>query len=164
MTEHAHDSHDDHHGLGHVLPVKVLAGVLGALLFLTVVTVITGSTYLYGFDLALAMVIATTKATLVCAIFMHLRWDKGFHSFAFIGSVLFVGVFLAYTLTDTKQYQGDIRSFGDDTALASPFAEPLPDPIPHEHDEHGEHVDGHAGGEGHGEGEHAGEGDEDGDH
>ncbi len=76
MTAHAHDSHDDHHGLGHVLPVKLLAGVLGALLVLTVVTVITGSTYLYGFDLAIAMVIATVKATLVCTIFMHLKWES----------------------------------------------------------------------------------------
>jgi cytochrome c oxidase subunit 4 len=141
MTAHAHDSHDDHHGLGHVLPVKLLAGVLGALLVLTVVTVITGSTYLYGFDLAIAMVIATVKATLVCTIFMHLKWDKGFHSFAFLGSVLFVGVFLAYTLTDTKQYQGDVRSYGSDISLNSPFAQPLPDPHPstHAHDE-GDHA------------------------
>jgi len=137
MTANAHDSHDDHHGLGHVLPVKLLAGVLGALLVLTVVTVITGSTYLYGFDLAIAMVIATVKATLVCTIFMHLRWDKGFHSFAFLGSVLFVGVFLAYTLTDTKQYQGDVRSYGADVSLDSPFAAPLPDPRPSTHG-HGE--------------------------
>ena len=140
MTAHAHDSHDDHHGLGHVLPVKLLAGVLGALLFLTVVTVITGSTYLYGFDLALAMVIATTKATLVCAIFMHLKWDKGFHAFAFVGSILFVGVFLAYTLTDTKQYQDDIRAYSADETANSAFSAPLQDPIPHAHED-----DDHAG-------------------
>lgn len=143
MTAQAHDSHDDHHGLGHVLPVKMLAGVLGALLVLTVVTVITGSTYLYGFDLAIAMVIATFKATLVCTIFMHLKWDKGFHSFAFIGSVLFVGVFLAYTLTDTKQYQEDVVQYSDDIAINSPFAEPLPDPRPSTHD-HGAAGDDHA--------------------
>ena len=148
MTAQAHDSHDDHHGLGHVLPVKLLAGVLGALLFLTVVTVITGSTYLYGFDLALAMVIATTKATLVCAVFMHLKWDKGFHAFAFVGSVLFVGVFLAYTLTDTKQYQDDIRAYSADDAQNSPFAAPLQDPIPHAHE-----GDDHAGEDHSGNGE-----------
>lgn len=146
MTEHAHDSHDDHHGLGHVLPTKLLAGTLGALLFLTVVTVLTGTTYLYGFDLAIAMVIATVKATLVCTIFMHLKWDKGFHGFAFVGSVLFVGVFLAYTLTDTKQYQGDIKKYEADKAAQSAFFAPLQDPIA------GHHGDDHAG-EGHAEGE-----------
>lgn len=147
MTAHAHDSHDDHHGLGHILPVKLLAGVLGALLFLTVVTVVTGTTYLYGFDLAIAMVIATVKATLVCTIFMHLKWDKGFHGFAFVGSVLFVGVFLAYTLTDTKQYQDDIRAYSEDNTMSSPFAQPLPDPRPHAHgDDHGD--DHSANGEG----------------
>lgn len=145
MTAHAHDSHDDHHGLGHVLPVKLLAGVLGALLFLTVVTVVTGTTYLYGFDLAIAMVIATVKATLVCTIFMHLKWDKGFHGFAFVGSVLFVGVFLAYTLTDTKQYQDDIRAYSEDTTMSSPFAQPLPDPHPHAHgDDHSANGEGAA--------------------
>lgn len=151
MTAHAHDSHDDHHGLGHVLPVKLLAGVLGALLFLTVLTVITGTTYLFGFDLAVAMIIATVKATLVCVIFMHLKWDKGFHAFAFLGSVLFVGVFLAYTLTDTKQYQGDVRNYTSDVSLNSPFASPLPDPRPATHghgdegisnDEHSEPANG----------------------
>ena len=150
MTEHAHDSHDDHHGLGHVLPVKLLAGVLGALIFLTLLTVLTGTTYLYGFDLAVALLIATTKATLVCVIFMHLKWDKGFHAFAFIGSVLFVGVFLAYTLTDTKQYQDQIRDYAADTAIDSPFAQPLPDPPADHHHAAGEE---HAAGEGHAEGD-----------
>lgn len=132
--------------MGHVLPVKLLAGVLGALLALTGLTVLTGTTYLFGFDLAVAMIIATVKASLVCVIFMHLKWDRGFHAFAFLGSVLFVGVFLAYTLTDTKQYQGDVRAYGSDVSLNSPFASPLPDPHPSTHD-HGE--------EGHSEDEHS---------
>jgi len=125
----------------------MLAGVLGALLFLTVVTVITGSTYLWGMDLAIAMVIATIKATLVATIFMHLRWDKSFHAFAFIGSVLFVGVFLAYTLTDTGQYQNDIRKYSADRAASSPFAQPLPAPIAGHHGDHAE--DGHSDDENH---------------
>jgi cytochrome c oxidase subunit IV len=146
MTAHAHDSHDDHHGLGHILPVKLLAGVLGALLVLTGLTVLTGSTYLYGFDLGIAMVIATVKATLVCVIFMHLKWDKGFHAFAFLGSVLFVGVFLAYTLTDSKEYQETVRSYSADVSLNSPFAVPLPDPRPstHDHDEEDHAEDDHS--------------------
>jgi cytochrome c oxidase subunit IV len=143
MTAHAHDSHDDHHGMGHVLPVKLLAGVLAALLGLTVLTVITGTTNLFGLDLAVAMIIATVKASLVCVIFMHLKWDKGFHAFAFLGSVLFVGVFLAYTMTDTKQYQGDVRQYVSDVSLNSPFAVPLPDPRPSTH-AHDPAADGHS--------------------
>jgi cytochrome c oxidase subunit IV len=143
MTAHAHDSHDDHHGMGHVLPVKLLAGTLGALLFLTGLTVITGTTYLFGLDLAVAMIIATIKATLVCVIFMHLKWDKGFHAFAFLGSVLFVGVFLSYTLTDSREYQGDIRQYVSDVSLNSPFAVPLPDPRPSTH-AHDPAADGHS--------------------
>ncbi len=123
MTVHAHD---EHHGLGHVLPVSTLAKVLGALVALTVLTVITGKMDLYGFDLAVAMIIATTKAVLVALIFMHLKYDRGFHGFIFLGSLLFVGVFLAYTMTDTAQYQGDIRQFNQQS-VAEELLNPLDD-------------------------------------
>lgn len=108
MTDHAHD---DHHRLGHVLPMSTLAKVLGALLLLTGLTVVTGKMDLYGFDLTVAMLIATTKAILVGLVFMHLKYDKSFHGFIFLCSILFVGVFLAYTLTDTQEYQNSIRAF-----------------------------------------------------
>ena len=62
----------------HVLPLKVYLGVAAALLFLTVVTVavsVVDFGHLVGMpalNLIVALAIATLKASLVAAIFMHL--------------------------------------------------------------------------------------------
>lgn len=103
MSDHS-DSH-----LGHVLPLSLLLKVFLALVGLTVVTVITGQMSLFGMDLAIAMVIATCKASLVCLFFMHLKYDRPFHGMIFLFSVLFVGIFLAFLVLDTGEYQADIR-------------------------------------------------------
>ncbi|MCH2111491.1 MAG: cytochrome C oxidase subunit IV family protein [Planctomycetes bacterium] len=107
MSDHAHDSDHAH----HVLSVGLLAKVFIALLALTALTVWTGNMSIFGMDFAIAMVIATVKATLVCMIFMHLKYDRPFNGFMFLLSVGFVGVFLTYTLTDAGEYQEEIDAF-----------------------------------------------------
>lgn len=102
------DSHEN--AIGHVVPLKTLAFVLLALLVLTVVTVITGKMNFHGWDLKIAMLIATVKASLVCAFFMHLKWDKPLNGVFFLISILFVGIFLAYTVTDTYEYEMDVTA------------------------------------------------------
>ena len=106
MSDHNSDTH-----LGHVLPLSLLLKVFIALVGLTVLTVITGQMELFGMDLAIAMVIATVKASLVCLIFMHLKWDKPFHGMIFLFSVMIVGLFLAFLTLDTGQYQADISEY-----------------------------------------------------
>jgi cytochrome c oxidase subunit IV len=107
---HAADAHaHDDHGLAHVTPVRLLVGVLAALLVLTVITVLVTKVDLGGqWNLVVAMVIATIKAGLVVAYFMHLRWDKLFHTLVFLSSVLFLILFLALALTDRQEYQPNI--------------------------------------------------------
>jgi hypothetical protein len=51
-------------------------------------------------NVIIAMAIATTKASLVCLYFMHLKYDKKFNSIAFLSSLIFLGLFLAFTLLD----------------------------------------------------------------
>ncbi len=99
----------------HPLPLGLLFKVFVALVGLTVVTVITGQMSLWGMDLAIAMVIATCKASLVCLFFMHLKYDKPFHVMIFLFSVLFVGLFLAFSALDSGEYQPDImqRTFDE---------------------------------------------------
>ena len=109
MSDHTHDSGEEH--MGHVLSLSLLLKVFVALLALTALTVYTGTLSLHGFDLPLALVIATTKASLVCLYFMHLRYDKPFLGFIFLLSVLFVGLFLAFVSYDRGQYQGDIQTY-----------------------------------------------------
>ncbi len=107
---HGHARGDDHahddHGLAHTMPIPLLFGVLAALLVLTVATVSVTSIDLgHTGNLVVAMVIATIKAALVCTFFMHLLWDKKFHTVLFLTSVLFLILFLSMTSTDRGEYQ-----------------------------------------------------------
>src|SRR5213592_2028083 len=106
-TDH-HDEHDDHddHGLAHVAAIKTLIATGGTLLFLTLVTVLaTKIDFGANINLAIAMVIAVTKATLVVLFFMHLRYDRLFHSVVFVSALLAASLFVGFTLMDTGQYQ-----------------------------------------------------------
>ena len=51
------------------------------------------------------MVIAVTKATLVILFFMHLRYDKLFHTVVFVSAILAASLFVGFTLMDSGQYQ-----------------------------------------------------------
>src|SRR5712672_3446893 len=102
---HAHDAHDDH-GISHTASIKVLVGTGGTLLLLTLVTVLaTRIDFGANINLALAMVIAVVKATLVILFFMHLKYDKLFHSVVFVSAFLAAALFVGFTLMDTGQYQ-----------------------------------------------------------
>ena len=106
-TEHHDDHHDDgHHGISHVASTKVLLGTGGSLLLLTIVTVLaTKVDFGSNINLAVAMLIAVIKATLVVLFFMHLKYDKVFHSVIFLSAILAASLFVGFTLMDTGQYQ-----------------------------------------------------------
>jgi len=100
MADHGHS--DDGTDFAHPLPLWVLFAVFGALVFLTIVTVAQASLDLGSIDIAVVMAIATLKATLVGAFFMHLLWDKPFNIIVFLSSFVFVGLFVIFTLSDSK--------------------------------------------------------------
>jgi cytochrome c oxidase subunit IV len=102
--------HDEEHGLSHVTPVRLLVGVFALLMVLTAITV--GATFVDlgpRMNLIIAMVIATVKAGLVVTYFMHLRWDRPFNTLIFLGSLLFVSLFISMTLLDKSEYEKDIQ-------------------------------------------------------
>jgi cytochrome c oxidase subunit 4 len=86
----------------------MLLGVWGALMVLTVLTVAVSKLDLGAADLAVAMVIAIVKATLVALIFMHLLWDKGFHTLLVVGGIVALGLFIGATLFDRAHYEDSI--------------------------------------------------------
>ena len=94
-----------HSGLGHVVPVWLLAAVFAALLLLTGLTVAVAQVDLGNMNLYLALAIAAVKASLVVLFFMHLFWDRPFNSLIFIGSLLFVSLFIGLALTDSRANQ-----------------------------------------------------------
>lgn len=105
MTDKHHDDHHDH-GLAHTASLKVLLGTGGSLLFLTLITVAaTKVDFGASINLAIAMAIAVVKATLVVLFFMHLKYDKIFHSVIFVGAVLTAALFVAFAMMDGGQYQ-----------------------------------------------------------
>ena len=100
------DHHDDHHGISHVASMKVLLGTGGTLLVLTLVTVLaTKVDFGPSINLGIAMAIAVVKATLVILFFMHLKYDKIFHTVVFLSAILAAALFVGFTLMDTGQYQ-----------------------------------------------------------
>lgn len=114
-SAHGHGAHgagvdgDHDHGLAHTMSVPYLVGVFLALMILTVLTVSVTSVDLGGQgNFIVAMVIATIKAGLVIAFFMHLAWDSKFHLLLFSISVLFLILFLGLSVNDRSEYQPDI--------------------------------------------------------
>jgi cytochrome c oxidase subunit 4 len=89
----------------HVVSVRLLGTVLIALLAMTWLTVAVTRFELGNLNLWTAMAIATVKATLVALYFMHLRWERPVNAIFFIGSLLFVAIFVGLALMDTRQYQ-----------------------------------------------------------
>ena len=77
---------------------------------MTLVTVITATKLDIGpLNIVLAMFIATIKAGLVCAFFMHLKYDKGFNRLAFFSGLLFLSFFFIFTLSDTLTREPEAR-------------------------------------------------------
>lgn len=88
----AHEAHA--HGPGRYVLIWFLL-IVG-----TVVTVWTGRMDLGAANLPLALVIATTKATLVVLFFMHLSESHGVNRLVFLVSVIFMLVLMAGVFGD----------------------------------------------------------------
>lgn len=129
MSTAPNTAHDAPHGHGkdhhpHVLPISTYLGVFGTLLFLTVITVGASRVDLGAANLFIAMAIATTKALCVALVFMHLLFDKKFNVIVFASSVIFLAIFIGFTMADTNMRGRDGRSAGDGPAdIANPFGE-----------------------------------------
>lgn len=123
MAENVHDTRPDdpadhgHHG-HHILSAGLLLKVFGALVFLTILTVVLGlmekggTIHLGSLSIAVALVIAGVKATLVAMFFMALKYDNKVNALAFSLSILFLAVFFIFTFLDT----GFRDTFTDESA------------------------------------------------
>src|SRR5579859_5472110 len=98
---HAHGEHADDGAVhAHLSSAQFYWGIFAALVCLTIVTVRV-SYYDFGSaNIVIALVVATAKASLVAAFFMHLRHDKIFNTIAFLAAFLFLSIFLLLTRDD----------------------------------------------------------------
>jgi cytochrome c oxidase subunit IV len=102
MDAHAHAAGHGKDHVPHVLPLSTYLKTWGALLVLTAVTV--GASYVdFGAaNLWIALLIASAKAATVALVFMHLYWDHKFHAVIFGVSLVFLAIFIIFTLFDTQ--------------------------------------------------------------
>lgn len=112
--DHGHGHHGHGHGehFAHPAPVPVLLGTFGALILLTILTVfIADNVELGSFELLVSMGIATVKAVLVGAFFMHMFWDKGFNVLVFLSSLLFFALFIGFALMDSYETLPNVSDY-----------------------------------------------------
>jgi cytochrome c oxidase subunit IV len=115
-SEHAEQHHetdggesDDGMVHSHISSLKLYVGIFLALIFFTVVTVAVSYVHLGSLNLAVAIIIASIKASLVVTFFMHLKYDNKFNALMFVCGLLFIGVFFAYTMNDTEHRQNELN-------------------------------------------------------
>ena len=90
------------------MPIWMLLAVFVALLVLTVLTVYQSTFDLGNAEIWLSLTIATIKAGLVILFFMHLWWDKPLNAIVILGSLIFVALFLGFTLMDAEGYRENL--------------------------------------------------------
>jgi len=100
------DKHSN--GEHHIVPPIVYHRVFGALLLLTVITVAVAQVHLGAFNIPVALGIAGTKAGLVAAYFMGLKYDSKVNLLVFTVGLAMVVVFMGFVLLDSAFRAGII--------------------------------------------------------
>lgn len=100
----------------HIVSIPTLLTVFAALLLLTFLTIGATAVDTGRWEIWISIGIATLKATLVALYFMHLRFDKSFHSVVFLAAIATLGLFLMLTLSDVDTYYSDVRTYARDAA------------------------------------------------
>ena len=84
----------------HIVPPRIYFAIFAALMILTAATVAAAFMDLGPFNLAVALAIATVKATLVVLYFMHVRYNPKLVWLAIGLAVSWLGVLVVVTLSD----------------------------------------------------------------
>lgn len=96
----AQAGHDDGGVHAHLSSAPFYWGIFGALVVLTIITWRVSYFDFGAANVFVALLIATAKASLVAAFFMHLRYDSLFNTVAFLAAFLFLGLFILLTYDD----------------------------------------------------------------
>ncbi len=88
------------HAQSHITPLNTYLAVGASLLFLTAVTVWVARFDFGSWNMIVAMVVATIKASLVVLFFMHLLHDNKFFGAILLISLIALTVFIVFTMLD----------------------------------------------------------------
>jgi cytochrome c oxidase subunit 4 len=111
----------------HIVPLQVYLGVALGLLLMTVVTVAVSYVPLGGLNVVVALSIAAFKAALVALFFMHLKYDRKIYAIIFLGAVLFLALFIIFTMFDTmyRDPVPEVPALTSEPTAASPGVSPV---------------------------------------
>jgi cytochrome c oxidase subunit 4 len=112
----AHAGHGDHHA--HVSSTGLFLGILLTLLALTWVTVWVSDHDFGGANMLVAMAIASVKAALVMAVFMHLLWDTPTNRLFFLCSLLFLSLLFVFIFADLESRSSIELTHGREAPLS----------------------------------------------
>lgn len=87
---------------GHILPLWIYFSVAGILLLLTGLTVVASEADFGEWNVAVALLIAAIKATLVLLFFMHLYYDNKIFAIVFSCGLICLSLFITLVMFDTE--------------------------------------------------------------
>jgi cytochrome c oxidase subunit 4 len=84
----------------HVVPYRTFIIVWFALLILTAITVAVAQVNLGAINVWVALGIATVKAGLVVAVFMHMQYEAPLFKLALLAALAILAIFIGFTFFD----------------------------------------------------------------
>jgi len=107
MSDH-HDNVPLQPAQSHLVPLKMLVIVWVVLCALAILNAVLASTDLGGAGVLVAMIIASTMAVIAGLYFMHLRYDSLFNVVVMLLTLIFITLFITFSLTDTSAYRTEL--------------------------------------------------------
>jgi cytochrome c oxidase subunit 4 len=86
----------------HIVSRKVYFGVFGALIVLTIATVIIAELDLGRLNVIVALAVAVTKAILVVLYFMHIKYSSRLTQIVVVTGLVWFLILIALTLADYR--------------------------------------------------------------
>jgi len=84
----------------HIISYKNLGIILTVLLILTGITVFMSTLDFGSLNIWIALIIASTKASLVLLFFMHMKYEPGLIKWSFLITVSFLAVLIGFLFWD----------------------------------------------------------------
>ena len=84
----------------HVVPYTVYLAVFGALMVLTVLTVVVAFFDLGNLNVTVALTVAVMKASLVVLFFMHAKYQSQIIKLVVLAAIVWLGFLFLITLSD----------------------------------------------------------------
>lgn len=108
------------HEQPHVTSYRGLLAVLGALLLLTVLTILLSRVDVGRLNIWLTLLVAGTKASLVLLFFMHLKHEGRAFSATFLVTIFFVAIIVGFLFWDVAYRAHSAPPTPEPTVLRHP--------------------------------------------